>query len=125
MLRLTSSIGFRGSGIKRVAVLAGMLWVLSPGRASALELLCDSSFTNCRTQLINMINAETVEIDVGMWFMEDARYASAIINRLNAGVTVRILMDPRANVGHPVNAQVIDQLKNGGVPMRKRTASGI
>lgn len=96
-----------------------------PTRASALELLCDSAVTNCRTQLLNMINAETEEIDVGMWFMEDARFSNSIVSRFNAGVKVRILMDPRANVGHPVNEQIMLQLKNAGIPMRKRIASGI
>jgi phosphatidylserine/phosphatidylglycerophosphate/cardiolipin synthase-like enzyme len=81
--------------------------------------------TNCRTPLLALIQSETVEIDVGMWFMEDSRYSSAIIQRMQAGVQVRILMDPRANVGHPTNQQIQTQLANAGVPMRKRTASGI
>ena len=56
---------------------------LVPTRASALELLCDSAVQNCRTQLLNMINAENVEIDVGMWFMEDARLSNAILRYYN------------------------------------------
>ena len=106
-------------------VVATVTAALVPSRAAALELLCDSAVQNCRTQLLNMINAETVEIDVGMWFMEDARFSNALVSRMNAGVAVRILMDPRANVGHPVNEDIMNQLKNAGVPMRKRITSGI
>ncbi len=113
------------SFVPLLIVVATIAAALVPARASALELLCDSAVQNCRTQLLNMINAETVEIDVGMWFMEDGRYANAIISRMNAGVTVRILMDPRANAGHPVNQDIQNQLAAAGVPMRKRIASGI
>src|SRR4051812_355661 len=106
-------------------VVATIAAGLVPAPASALELLCDSATQNCRTQLLNMINAENVGIDVGMWFMEDGRFSNAIINRMNAGVAVRILMDPRANAGHPVNQDIQNQLAAAGVPMRKRIASGI
>ena len=74
-------------------------------RAFALEQLCDSSFENCRTQLISLIQNENVEIDVGLWFMEDARYSNAIVARWQAGVPVRILMDPRANATNQFNGQ--------------------
>ena len=90
-----------------------------------MEQLCDSSFENCRNQLISLIQAEQVEIDVGFWFMEDARYSNAIVAKWQAGVPVRILMDPRANSSDPFNAQTLTQLSNAGIPMRKRVASGI
>ena len=31
-----------------------------------------------------------------MWFMDDARYSNALVKQWQAGVQVRILMDPRA-----------------------------
>jgi PLD-like domain len=34
-------------------------------------------------------------------------------------------MDTRANAGYPGNAQSIDTLKSAGIPLRRRTASGI
>ena len=70
---------------------------LVPAPARAAESLCDPSFQNCRTPLINLIRAETVGIDVGFWFMEDQRYVSEIIARKNAGVPVRLIVDPTAN----------------------------
>src|SRR5690242_20988972 len=99
--------------------------VLAGTRADALDTLCDSAYQNCRTPLLNLINGENVEIDVGMWFMEDSRYATALINRMNAGVKVRILMDPRANDGHPDNVTVLQQLYNANVPMRNRVTAAI
>src|SRR5436190_6547030 len=96
-----------------------------PQQAAAFDQLCDSSFEDCRTPLLNIIKAETVAIDVGMWFMEDARFSIEIIKRKQAGVAVRILMDPRSNVQHPNQPTILDTLANAGIPMRKRTASGI
>ncbi|HEX3703078.1 MAG TPA: phospholipase D-like domain-containing protein [Vicinamibacterales bacterium] len=72
-----------------------------------------------------MIQAETVEIDVGLWFMEDARYSSAIIARWQAGVPVRILMDPRVFPQDSEDVTIMNQLQSAGIPMRKRIASGI
>jgi phosphatidylserine/phosphatidylglycerophosphate/cardiolipin synthase-like enzyme/regulation of enolase protein 1 (concanavalin A-like superfamily) len=106
------------------AFAALMLFVL-PSRANAAETLCDPSFQDCRQQLLNLINAETNEIDVGLWFMEDARYSTAIINRFHAGVQVRILMDPRVFPQDPTDQDVMNQLASAGIPMRKRIASGI
>ena len=46
-----------------------------------------------------------------------------VINRHNAGVPIRILVDPRApNVG---NAQILEQLRNAGIPMRFKLNEGI
>jgi len=109
--------------IASAAVLGAVL--VSAPRANATETLCDSSFQNCRTPLLNFINAEKVEIDVGLWFIEDNRYVSALISRFRAGVHVRILMDPRASASNPYNQPNLDQLAAAGIPMMKRTAGGI
>jgi HKD family nuclease len=87
--------------------------------------MCDSSFQDCRSQLIDLIRAETVGIDVGFWFMEDQRYASELIARRNAGVPVRLLVDPRANATYPLNATALSSFNNAGVPMIKKSAGGI
>src|SRR5439155_136672 len=52
--------------------------LVAPARARAAERLCDSSFQDCRTSLINLIRTENVGIDVGFWFMEDQRYVNEI-----------------------------------------------
>jgi phosphatidylserine/phosphatidylglycerophosphate/cardiolipin synthase-like enzyme len=104
-----------------VAVLAGAF----PRPAAAFDTLCDPSFANCRTQLLNLIANEKVGIDVAFWFMQDARYATAIINRWKAGLPVRILIDPRANPTYSGNATMIADFQSAGIPLRYRIASGI
>jgi regulation of enolase protein 1 (concanavalin A-like superfamily) len=108
-----------------VCVAAAVFSGLSAVRSDALEQLCDSSFQDCRTPLLNLIKAETTEIDVGLWFMEDARYSNLLVQKFHAGVKVRVLMDPRAFSQHPADKQIIAQLQAAGIPMRKRVASGI
>ena len=55
--------------------------------------------------------------------MQDTSFATKLINRHNAGVPIRILVDPRApNVG---NAQILEQLRNAGIPMRFKLNEGI
>jgi phosphatidylserine/phosphatidylglycerophosphate/cardiolipin synthase-like enzyme len=97
----------------------------TPSPAHAAETLCDSSFQNCRTPLINLIRAENVGIDVAFWFMEDQRYVTEIIARKNAGVPVRLIIDPRANALYPLNATSLASFKDAGVPMVKKVAGGI
>jgi PLD-like domain len=104
-----------------ILVATGVLWA-APARA---EQLCDPASQDCRAILLNLIQNETVGIDVAFWFMEDSRYSAAIINRFHAGVPVRVIVDARANDAHPLNAQILIDLQNAGIPMRQRVASGI
>jgi phosphatidylserine/phosphatidylglycerophosphate/cardiolipin synthase-like enzyme len=105
-----------------IALLALLVCATS---ARAADTLCDPSTTNCRTQLLTLIQNEQVGIDVGFWFMQDSRYMSEIVKRWQAGVPVRVLIDPRANPSYPGNDQMIAGFQSAGVPLRKRTASGI
>src|SRR3954468_24547530 len=107
-----------------IACLAAVLGgTAQPARA--LDTLCDPSHQDCRAILINYIRAEKVGIDVGFWFMEDARYTTELIKRFQAGVDVRVIMDVRANESTPLNADRLNELKTAGIPMRTRTGSGI
>jgi phosphatidylserine/phosphatidylglycerophosphate/cardiolipin synthase-like enzyme len=105
-----------------------------PAPAQAQDQLCDpgeaypaefAPFRDCRAVLLDRIKNETVAIDVAFWFMEDARYTAALIERFNAGVPVRVLMDPRANSTYPLNASRLNELQTAGIPMRKRLTSYI
>jgi phosphatidylserine/phosphatidylglycerophosphate/cardiolipin synthase-like enzyme len=106
-------------------ITAAVLLILGVTPARALDRLCDPAHEDCRAILLNYINAETVGIDVGFWFMEDARYSAALARRFQAGVPVRVIMDTRANATVPLNAQILDQLRSAGIPMRTRYTSGI
>ena len=110
----------------RACVLTIVLcWCVSSRSAAAFDRLCDPSFENCRTPLLDLINRETQGIDVAFWFMEDSRYMSAIVARWKAGVPVRLLVDPRANSTYPLNVNILQGFRNAGIPMRISTASGI
>ena len=106
----------------RFLLLILVLFTITP--ASAQDRLCDASFENCRVPLWQLIDNETVGIDVAFWFMDDTTYATKIVNRFKAGVPVRVLIDPRANLTHPINAQALDQFQAAGIPMRKNIVTG-
>jgi phosphatidylserine/phosphatidylglycerophosphate/cardiolipin synthase-like enzyme len=113
--------------IARLSVLAATvcLALAAPVPASAFERLCDPSFADCRTEVLDRIRAEQVEISVGAWFFEDARFTMELIRRWNAGVRVRVLADPRATPAHPTNGVLLDDMAAAGIPVRKRIARGI
>ncbi len=109
----------------RTAVLLGLAGLLVASKAEADPYLCDTSAENCRTRVLNLIAAEHVGIDVSFWFMDDARYSSALVKAWQAGVPVRVIMDPRANASKPVNAQILSQLQDAGIPMRMKSTGDI
>src|SRR5262245_59414472 len=82
------------------------------------EWLCDASYQDCRAPLIRLIQNENVGLDVAFWFMQDARYKTEIIRRWQAGVPVRVLVDPQANPSYPGNDQILADLAAAGIPMR-------
>ena len=106
-------------------LISVVLTVLIFPAVQAQERLCDTAFEDCRTPLWNLIDAETVGIDVAFWFMQDSSYATKLINRFKAGVPVRVIVDPRANPTYAGNEAVLDQLKAAGIPMRYKIGDGI
>ena len=105
--------------------LAILLLLAVPLAAAAQERLCDAQFEDCRAPIINLIRSETVGIDVAFWFMEDNRYVTELINRKNAGVPIRILVDTRANASKRLNATILANLAQGGIPMREKFQADI
>jgi phosphatidylserine/phosphatidylglycerophosphate/cardiolipin synthase-like enzyme len=99
--------------------------LFSSGTAHAQDTLCDPAFEDCRARLITLIRNERVGIDAAFWFMEDARYSNELVRKAAEGVPVRLIVDPRANSTYPANADRIAQLRDAGIPMRRRTAGGI
>ena len=105
------------------ALVAGAVMTASP--ASAQESLCDNSFQDCRAQIVQLIRAENVGIDVSFWFMTDTTYSSEIINRWRNGLPVRVILDLRADANYPANATIRQALINAGIPIRHKTTTGI
>ncbi len=104
--------------------LAVVAVVAVPSRAAAVERLCDPAFENCRSQLVTLIRAERVAIDVAFWFMEDTNLAQEVVNRFKAGIPVRVLMDDEANASYPLNNTSLQRLKAAGIPMRNKSGGG-
>src|SRR6185295_17005797 len=88
------------------------------GLATAQERLCDPSFEDCYTPLLRAVQAETVGIDFAFYGIELPGLADAIIRRYQAGVAVRITVEPRANLKFPDNQTILDRFKAAGLPMR-------
>src|SRR5215211_2505292 len=99
--------------------------IASAMKVQAQERLCDSANEDCRAPLWALIDAETVGIDVAFWFMQDNSYATKLINKFKAGVPVRVLVDPRANPNYAGNEDVLNMLKDAGIPMRYKLTDGI
>jgi phosphatidylserine/phosphatidylglycerophosphate/cardiolipin synthase-like enzyme len=102
-----------------------LLTVFASVGAHAQERLCDPSFEDCRAPLWALIDNETVGIDVAFWFMQDTSYANKLVAKFKQGVPVRVLVDPRANPIYNGNGQVLQMLKDAGIPMRYNISGGI
>ena len=102
------------------------LVALSANVSAAREELCDPSFQDCRDAADRPHERRDTEIDVGLWFMDDARYSNLLVSRAQAGVQVRVLMDPREFAQDSVDETDHEPARQAaGIPMRKRIASGI
>src|SRR3954447_13544376 len=88
------------------------------------ECLCDSSYQDCRSPILQLINRETVGIDVSFWFMVDTRYSNALIKRWQAGVPIRVILDTHADA-YPGNKTLRDSLVAAGIPIRNYRGPGI
>ncbi|MFL6212262.1 MAG: IPT/TIG domain-containing protein [Blastocatellia bacterium] len=97
-----------------------MLLTLLPVRAQ--ERLCDPSFEDCRQPLWTLIDAETQGIDIAFWYISDASIVNKLISRAQAGVRLRVIVDPRANPSQPSNAQYLNQIQAAGIPMRYKSS---
>src|SRR5688500_11964529 len=98
---------------------------LSPRASTAQERLCDPSFENCYSPMLDLIQNETSGIDMAFYMIELPGIADALISRYQAGVPVRIIVEPRANLKFPLNQPLLDKLKAAGIPMRYKLGDGI
>src|SRR5215813_5915896 len=110
--------------VRAVWLLFGFI-LISAQLSSAQERLCDPSFEDCYTPLIQAVQAETVEIDVALYMIELPGLADAIISRYQAGVPVRLTVEPRASAKFPLNQTLLDRFQAAGIPMRYKLGDGI
>ena len=112
---LTAGVGAAAAQQPAPAMCAG------PG-----ECLCDNSYQDCRTPILELIRNERVGIDVSFWFMSDSRYASELIKKFNEKVPVRVIVDTEADASYGGNAAVRKMLSDAGIPIRDCvTSAGI
>lgn len=116
-------IGLRRSLLSTFLLVSTVL--VSTAAPAAAERMCDPSSEDCRAILLDLIKRETVQIDVGFWFLEDARYTTAIIARWQQGVRVRVLIDTRVNAVNSISPLRVQELKDAGIPIRRRFGGGI
>src|SRR6185369_3276226 len=101
------------------------LILISAQLSSAQERLCDPSYEDCYTPLLQTVQAETAGIDVALYMIELPGLADAIISRYQAGVPVRLIVEPRASAKFSQNQPLLDRFKAAGIPMRYKLGDGI
>src|SRR6188474_255669 len=109
-------------GSKGIFLLIIAFLLLTSQPATAQERLCDPSFENCYTPLIDLVQNETLGLDIEFYMIELPSLADAIIARHQAGVPVRITVEPRANLKFPQNQPLLDRFRAAGIPMRYKLA---
>lgn len=112
------------SGTRSFALLIG-LFLLTCQPASAQERLCDPAFEECYKPLLKAIEAETTGIDAAIYIIEFQQLADAIISRHQAGVPVRLIVEPRSSLRLPLNQQILDRFRAAGIPMRHKVDDAI
>jgi phosphatidylserine/phosphatidylglycerophosphate/cardiolipin synthase-like enzyme len=105
-------------------VIAGLIFLASTP-AHAQERLCDPSFENCYPAILDLIRNETVGIDMAFYFIQLPELADEILKRHQAGVPVRLTVEPRAELKFPGNQPLLDKFKAAGIPMRYKLGDGI
>ena len=71
--------------VRPLASVCLLLLLCAGGRAAAAQALappgrlCDPAFQDCRADVLNYTQQESVGIDMGFWFMFDARYSNALV----------------------------------------------
>ena len=95
--------------------------------AQTQDRLCDTQLEDCRAPLLTMIDTEQQGTRRGVLvhgrcgvLKQDCRERFQVDD-----LPVRILMDDRADDSKPTNTPIVKQLKDAGIPMRKKNGGGI
>ena len=80
-----------------------------------------TQFDSVSAALVNAINNETVRIDMSTWYLDDSNVYTALVNRFNAGVQVRLIGD-RGSIfdADPHTRATYEYLASQGIPIRLR-----
>jgi phosphatidylserine/phosphatidylglycerophosphate/cardiolipin synthase-like enzyme len=102
-------------------LLAGLLLCVAGVPAAAQERMYFPAYEDVAAVLVQRINAEKTRVDISAWYLSERTISNALINRMKAGVQIRLIGD-RGSIFE------IDQhtrnefyyLANAGVPIRLR-----
>src|SRR5262245_60504961 len=82
----------RSSCFPFVLLVASML-LCGAVPAAAQDRMFFSATDNAQAEIVRMINAETVRLDIATWYLNDGEITQAILNKHLAGVPVRLIGD--------------------------------
>ena len=104
---------------RAAAILLALM--LSAVVASAEDQVFFPAVDNVTDILVQRINAETVRLDIAVWYLSEHSVSIAIANRFAAGVPVRLIGD-RGSIfeADPHTKQEFYWLASQGVPIRLR-----
>src|SRR5689334_8213520 len=104
---------------RRAAALA--LTLLCARTAAADDQIYFAAVDNVTDALVQRINAETVRLDISVWYLSEHSVSIAIANRFAAGVPVRLIGDRGAIFeADPHTKTEFYWLASQGVPIRLR-----
>ena len=112
-------------GFVRTFSLICAFLLLACHASVAQERLCDPSFEDCYAPIVQAVRAETGGIDFAFYGLDLPGLADAIISRFQAGVPVRLVVEPRGNLKFAQNQTLLDKFKAAGIPMRYKLGDGI
>ena len=95
--------------------------ILAPERIAASDTLYFTALQDARQPILNLIAAERIRIDIGVWWFNDKVISDALLRRFQAGVQVRMLADALAYNADTNTKGQIDYLASHGIPIRFRS----
>src|SRR5262252_5078787 len=104
-----------------LAATLALATILSASVSSADDQILFSAVDNVTDVLVQHINAETVRLDIAVWYLSEHSVSIAIANRFAAGVPVRLIGD-RGSIfeADPHTKAEFYWLASQGIPIRLR-----
>jgi hypothetical protein len=104
-----------------IALGTAALLSLGSFEAAAQERLLFPVRDDIKTQIVNYIKNETVRVDVATWYLTQTEIVTALVNKFNSNVPVRVIGD-RVSIFEidPNTRKQFERLANAGVPIRLR-----
>jgi hypothetical protein len=93
----------------------------SPASAQQIERMYFPAVDNVRSLLVQRINAETVRIDMSAWYLTENEIVTALLNKHAQGVPIRLIGDRGSIFEiDALTRNAFYRLANAGVPIRLR-----